>query len=179
MRAHDYGAMLPQRRIDLIVIHCSATANGQWLWPADVDEWHRERGFERAAAARKIYNPPLASFGYHWLILPNGGRASGRHPFEVGAHARAHRANHRSLGLCLVGTDRFTRAQWAALADQVQHLCDKFRVPRRFASESNGYTGVCGHRDLGSPKSCPGFSVADWLKSGLAVPDAHLLEATA
>lgn len=168
--------MLPPRRIDLIVIHCSATPNGRWVAPADVDAWHRERGFRRTAEARRNYNPDLAALGYHWLILPNGARPSGRHPFETGAHARDQRANHRGLGLCLIGTDRFSRPAWDALADQVQFLCDKFKVSRRFAHARNGYTGVCGHRDLGARKTCPGFSVADWLAGGLEPLADHILE---
>lgn len=180
------------RSIDLIVIHCSATPNGKWVWPADIDHWHRERGFRRQEEARRAYNPQLGSIGYHWLILPNGGRATGRHPLETGAHATAHHANWRSLGVCLIGSDRFTRSQWEALADQVGWLCERFKVPRRFANAANGYTGVCGHREL-SPdrdgdgavepreflKTCPGFAVADWLSSGLALPEAHLLDSPA
>lgn len=179
------------RRIDLLVLHCSATPDGRWVWPADVDRWHGDRGFRRQDEARRAYNPDFASLGYHWLILPNGGRPSGRHPLEVGAHARARGANHRSLGLCLIGTERYTAAAWDALADQVAFLCDKFKIPRRFAQASNGFTGVCGHRDL-SPdldgdgvvepheflKTCPGFPVADWLAGGLEPLAGHLLEAT-
>ncbi|MCB1908106.1 MAG: N-acetylmuramoyl-L-alanine amidase [Rhodocyclaceae bacterium] len=168
--------MLSARRIDLIVIHCSATPNGRWVAPADIDAWHRERGFHRADEARRSYNPDLTAIGYHWLILPNGGRPSGRHPFEIGAHARDRRANHRGLGLCLIGTDRFSRPAWEALADQVQFLCDKYRVPRRFAQQSNDWTGVCGHRDLGAPKACPGFPVAEWLAGGLEPLAGHILE---
>ena len=36
MRAND---------IDAIVIHCSATREGQDVRAADIDKWHKERGF--------------------------------------------------------------------------------------------------------------------------------------
>lgn len=178
------------RRIDLLVIHCSATPDGRWVWPADIDHGHRQRGFRRQEEARREWNPEFTSIGYHWLILLSGGRATGRHWTEVGAHATQQHANSRSLGLCLIGTECFTAEQWAALADQVKFLCDEHRIPRRFANARNGFTGVCGHRDL-SPdidgdgvvepheflKTCPGFSVGDWLAGGMRPLAGHVLEA--
>lgn len=168
--------MPSQRPIDLIVIHCSASPNGHWHTAADIDAWHRERGFRRAREAVEQFNKHLPAIGYHWLIYTNGVRAPGRHYGEVGAHAREHRANFRSLGVCVIGTDRFASVQWIKLAEHVRFLSTQFGVPLRHAEQANGYTGVCGHRDLGAPKACPGFSVADWLAGGLVAPAAHLLE---
>lgn len=177
------------RRIDLLVIHCSATPNGRWTSTLDIDHWHRQRGFQRKAAARSQYSPALTSIGYHWVIYPNGARATGRHPDEAGAHARG--VNERSLGVCLIGTDRYSEAQWEAVADQVRFLALKFDIPLRFADTARFgevARGICGHRDL-SPdlnrngvvepaewlKTCPGFSVRDWLASGMQAPAGHVL----
>lgn len=177
------------RQINLIVIHCSATPNGRWTRVADIDHWHRQRGFARQPAARQRYNPDLAAIGYHWVIGLNGARFSGRHLDEVGAHAA--QWNTHSIGICLIGTDRYTPDQWAALADQVAHLAKLYNVPLQFAdipAQGRGARGICGHRDL-SPdgngngivepfewlKTCPGFSVRDWLAGGMAPMDGHLL----
>jgi N-acetylmuramoyl-L-alanine amidase len=85
--------------------------------------------------------------------------------------------NQRSIGICLVGTDRFTPAQWTALKQLVATL--KAQFPG---------CDVLGHRDL-SPdlnhdgkiepsefvKTCPGFDVKKWMAYG--EPEAeHVLQ---
>lgn len=164
----------PRRPLDTIVIHCAAVPNGRWTSTLDIDHWHQQAGFRRGAAFAS-HNPELRHIGYHWVIYTNGARATGRHPMEAGAHARGF--NARSLGLCLIGTDRFTPDQWAALADQVQHLCRVYHIPLQLATAANGWRGVCGHRDTGANKLCPGFAVADWLAGGLEPLPGHVLEA--
>nr|WP_329601534.1 N-acetylmuramoyl-L-alanine amidase [Pasteurella multocida] len=57
---------------------------------------------------------------------------SGRKIGEIGAHCRGQ--NRNSIGICLVGTDRFTVAQWQALANLVRDLsrntqCHTARAP--------------------------------------------------
>lgn len=177
------------RNIDLIVIHCAATPNGRWTSTVDIDQWHKQRGFRRGAVGLKLQNPDLKHIGYHYVLYTNGAVATGRHAAEIGAHATQHRANHVGLGVCLVGTDKFTLPQWYALRDQVAHLCAEYHVPRQFARPGNGFKGVCGHRDL-SPdldadgtiepqewlKTCPGFSVADWLRGGMVPMEGHIVE---
>lgn len=176
------------RTIDRIVIHCAATRNGDSLFrtspggpglvaPVNVlDRMHHQGGFRRSDAWRKRQNPGLTSIGYHFVIYTNGATASGRHLEEVGAHVKGHNAN--SIGICMIGADQFTRAQWKALAAQVLALLKIYPHAR-----------VCGHRDL-SPdlngdgtieprewiKTCPGFDVKTWMDSGLAPMPGHILE---
>jgi len=145
------------RKIDRIVIHCSAAPNGRRDSIEDVDRWHKDRGFLRKAAARAKHRPMLSSVGYHAFIDCEGRIAMGRHVDEVGAHAQGH--NARSLGVCLAGTDAFTAEQWASLKLLHQTLKDMW---------PNATT--CGHRDLpGVTKDCPGFDVGAWLR-GEEVP---------
>lgn len=165
---------MSSRPIDTLVIHCSASPNGRWQTVADIDQWHGERGFKRNAAAAEGWNPTLRHLGYHWVIYTNGGLASGRHADEVGAHARG--LNARSLGLCLVGTDQFSVAQWIQLRSQVDHLATRHRIRLQPATEANGWRGVCGHRDTGANKRCPGFDVAQWLAAGMEPQPANILE---
>lgn len=167
------------RPIKLIVIHCSASPNGDSLFRASVgapgfqtpvsaiDRWHATRGFKRTAQARARQNPELAAIGYHYVIYTNGGIVTGRAPDEIGAHVAG--CNRESLGVCLIGTDRFSASQWAALAGLVTRL-----------QSQNPGARVVGHRDL-SPdqdkdgvvepfewlKTCPGFDVAKWLEGGM------------
>lgn len=152
------------RPVDLIVIHCSATPNGRWTSTLDIDHWHAQRGFARAPGFRARQNPDLAAIGYHFVLYTNGAIASGRHPDEAGAHAQGH--NARSIGVCLVGNDRYTLPQWQALASLCAAMVLRWPTAR-----------IVGHRDLpGVKKACPGFDVAEWRASGMAVPADHLLE---
>lgn len=155
------------RAIDLIVLHCSATPNGRHFSTADIDRWHLERGFLRRPEWIARQNAQLRGIGYHFVVYANGAIATGRHLAEVGAHAAGHNAH--SVGVCLVGTDRFGLAQWAAAAALVARLTEEFPQAH-----------VLGHRDLPNVKKlCPGFEVAAWRAAGMVPPAGHVLEAAA
>ena len=62
------------RKIDLIVIHCSATRVDRTLTAFDLETLHRRRGFNGA--------------GYHFYIRKNGDIKSTRPIEKVGAHAK-------------------------------------------------------------------------------------------
>lgn len=176
------------RAIQLLVIHCTASANGDSLYRTEagqsippiqiIDRWHRERGFLRKPEARARLNPDLTSVGYHWLIHGNGDRATGRAADEIGAHAAGY--NQNSIGIALVGTDAYTPAQWATLAEVVQILAAQYRIPLRPVDTRSpaGLVGVCGHNEIPDvKKACPGFSVRDWINRGLAPLARHVQRA--
>lgn len=162
------------RKVNLVVIHCSASPNGVDVPAAELDRWHQRRGFERLEGWRKSLNYPLKALGYHYVVSVVGAVQSGRHHGEIGAHAQGH--NQRSIGVCVVGLDKFTELQWLALRDLVQQLEAQYPGAK-----------VCGHRDL-SPdkdgdgvvekgewlKECPGFDVAAWLARGMKPDEAHV-----
>lgn len=149
------------RDINLIVIHCSAAPNGSKQTIEDIDKIHRDRGW------RKV--------GYHYVITVDGQIHEGRLIEEVGAHVYGH--NKDSVGVCCVGTDRFSLIQWEALRGLIEGL--KIQFPG---------ASILGHRDL-SPdidgdgviekwewlKICPGFDVHDWLKRGMKPDPNHIL----
>lgn len=151
------------RTITGIVVHCSASANGDARVTRDViDGWHREKGW------RKI--------GYHYVIETDGFVKAGRDLEEVGAHVEG--SNARTVGICMVGTDRFSAEQWNSAAALVRELREKYRDAT-----------VMGHRDY-SPdrdgdgvvepweflKICPGFSVSDWIERGMGPMQEHLFQ---
>lgn len=172
---------MPARILHQIVIHCSASANGVPLGRSGrtaaqvIDVWHgqaqkdrsgkviREHMFLRSAAWRIRFNPHLWHIGYHVVIDVDGSIHTGRHIDEQGAHVAGH--NVDSIGICMVGTDRYTLAQWSSLRGEVT----------RQLQGHHSIEHVCGHRDL-SPdqngdgkvesfewlKTCPGFNAADW-----------------
>lgn len=163
------------RDIDTLVIHCSATPDGETLFrggrtPVEIiDGWHRERGFRRGKLASARSNPTLGHIGYHYVIYRNGAIATGRGEDEVGAHARGY--NDSSLALCLIGTDRYTLAQWRSLKAWVEAQTQpQGRMAARYP-----HARVVGHRDLpGVAKACPGFDVATWRRGDMAPLVGHL-----
>lgn len=126
------------RKIKRIVIHCAATPNGVDFHARDIDLWHKQKGW--------------SSIGYHYVIPLSGKIEEGRPEDKIGAHARGY--NSQSLGICLIGTSKFTRKQWMALRSLVLSLSEKYEVLKG---------NIVGHRDLPNvAKSCPGFSVTAW-----------------
>lgn len=176
------------RPVSLIVIHCSATPNGRRTTVDDIDRWHRERGFSRQTQWRERQNPQLLAIGYHYIIYASGTVATGRHLDEVGAHAQGY--NQRSTGICLVGTDRFSPAQWDSLAHLLTAEVARVTGRNGPADRNNPLTrsacaawgsgrgiAIHGHRDLpGVRKACPGFDVQAFLSGGMAPLPDHLLE---
>lgn len=163
------------RQVTHIVVHCSASQNGQHVTPAAIDSWHADRGFMRQPAARKALNPELSSIGYHYVIDVKGITHSGRGLEEIGAHVQG--SNAKSIGVCMVGTDKFTPGQWNALSVVIRTL-------RALYPDAV----VCGHRDF-SPdkdgdgvvepwewiKTCPGFDVAGWVERGYQPAEENVL----
>jgi N-acetylmuramoyl-L-alanine amidase len=164
--------------ISRIIIHCAATINGRQLstthkTAADIiDEWHKGAGFQRGAGAVSAFNPHLHYIGYQYVIDTDGTVETGRAIGETGAHTRGY--NKNSIGICLVGTDKFTPAQWQRLAELVSELRKTYSAAK-----------IVGHRDC-SPdrngdgvitpdewvKICPGFNVFLWLKNGMTPPES-------
>lgn len=162
-------------RITDLVIHCAATPNGRPYSIQQIDSDHRARGFRRDAQAIKDDARGLTSIGYHRVIQPDGTVEQGREFREWGAHAprpsaaeeKALKAwglrpdlylgNPRSIGVCLIGTDKFTLAQWSALADEVTRLRARFPMIGRLWS----------HNHLTTAKRCPCFDVRDWEQGGM------------
>ena len=61
------------RTITLIVIHCSAVRPDQTSSAAQIDSWHRQRGWK-------------LGIGYHYVVRRNGEIEPGRPEWMVGAH---------------------------------------------------------------------------------------------
>jgi hypothetical protein len=173
-----------RRPIKLIVVHCSASPNGRWNTAADIDEWHRERGFKRSGPLAATWNPKLTSIGYHFVIGTNGAIWTGRNPEEVGAHVEGR--NQNSIGICMVGTDSFSAEAWDALKRVLTAMpytlwdekCGTLAMA--LASFERRGVALCGHRDIpGVTKSCPGFEVQDWIDGGGVALADHTLSADA
>ena len=144
-----YNANTKDRsKTDYIAIHCSATSEKQNFGAADIDKWHRSKGW--------------ACIGYHYVIKRDGTIEEGRKESQIGAHVADW--NAVSLGICMIGgvdaddmtkaEDNFTTAQYASLITLLKKL--KVKYPK---------AKVQGHRDFPNVhKACPCFDVAEFLK---------------
>ena len=125
------------RTITLIVIHCSAVKPDQTSSAAQIDTWHRQRGFK-------------LGIGYHYVVRRNGQIEPGRPEYMVGAHCQNH--NSHSIGVCYEGgldargqpADTRTEEQKVALRRLLKDL--RGRYPRAL---------IVGHHDLNPHKACP------------------------
>ncbi len=128
------------RTITEIIIHCSAVKLERQSSAADIDLWHRQKGW--------------SMIGYHFVVRRNGDIEEGRAVEKVGAHCRFH--NNHSIGICYEGgldkdakpADTRTMEQKTALRKLVVSL--KQSYPKAI---------VLGHHDFNPLKACPCFNV--------------------
>ena len=126
------------RRIDLIVIHCSATRCNRPFPVTALIRCHADRfGFT----------------GYHYYITRDGTVYQTRHLQLVGAHAKGY--NQHSIGVCYEGgldehgkpADTRTQTQKKALLTLLRQL-----------KADHPQATILGHRDLPNvAKACPCF----------------------
>lgn len=134
------------RKINEIIVHCTATPEGKNFKAADIDRWYKQRGWDE--------------IGYHHVVDLDGTVEPGRPESKQGAHCLGHNAN--SIGVVYVGglasdgktpKDTRTPQQKAALVKLLTEL--KQRYP--------GAT-IHGHRDFAA-KACPSFDATTEYKN--------------
>lgn len=75
------------RNVNEIIVHCSATREGQQVTVDTIRDWHLAKGWN--------------DIGYHFYIDLDGTINKGRNIDKVGAHCKGH--NRNSIGLCYCG----------------------------------------------------------------------------
>lgn len=75
------------REINKIILHCSATKEGQYYDKTHIKQWHLQRGF--------------TDIGYHYIILLDGSIQDARDIRTIGAHCKGQ--NAKSIGICYIG----------------------------------------------------------------------------
>lgn len=139
--------------IDAIVVHCSATREGQDIKASDIDKWHKDRGFK--------------CIGYHFVIDLDGTIEKGRPLTMNGAHCNTSGLsgkvyNSHSIGICYIGgldrkgkpKDTRTRKQKRALHNLIYSLVMEYPIKE-----------IIGHRDASPDKNGDGkITQSDWVK---------------
>lgn len=96
-----------------IVVHCSDTPDNRKVTAEDIADMHLDRGWE--------------DIGYHFVLERDGGVCEGREIDLRGAHVRG--ANHKSVGVCLVGRSKFTWMQLSSLKTLIEALLEEYKLP--------------------------------------------------
>lgn len=149
--------------IKRIVVHCTATREGQDVNAATIKGWHLKQGW--------------SDIGYHYVVRLDGRVEKGRPDTAVGSHVKGF--NTGSIAIVYVGgLDKDGKPKDTRTPAQKKGL--KEIISRMSALHNN--PPVMGHRDL-SPdkdkdgvvekhewlKECPCFDVRDWIKQGMPI----------
>ena len=132
------------RKLDRIILHCTATPEGRHVDVDTIRVWHKARGW--------------SDVGYHFVIYIDGSVHAGRAVEKTGAHVSGHNAT--TIGVVYVGgtdaagkaKDTMNAAQETAFVNLVKHLRDQF-----------GPLTLHGHNEYAA-KACPSFKVKDKFK---------------
>jgi N-acetylmuramoyl-L-alanine amidase len=135
-----------KRRIDYIVVHCTATPEGREMTVEQIRAEHKKQGW--------------SDIGYHYVVTLDGKVHAGRDVDIAGSHVAGYNAN--SIGVVYVGglennpkktyaqlkaKDTRTDAQKASLLSLLMDLRKLYT-----------YAKIQGHRDFpGVKKDCPSF----------------------
>lgn len=133
-----FNNLTAMRTINKIIVHCSATPAGRHVTVADIDLWHRQRGFD--------------GIGYHYVVYLDGTVREGRPLERVGAHCRGYNAT--SIGVCYIGgvnadlhpLDTRTPRQKTALRELLTRLKTLYPAAK-----------IHSHSDF-ARKACPSFN---------------------
>ena len=134
------------RKINEIILHCSATPENKNFTVEDITKWHNAKRWDGC--------------GYHYVIHLDGTIHNGRPVQKVGAHCLGHNTN--SIGICYIGgvdkngkpKDTRTEAQKKALIILVHELLTKYNLKL--------YQVHC-HYEFAA-KACPSFKLEDFRK---------------
>ena len=137
------------RHIDKLVIHCSDSPYGDATL---LRKWHTDpppagRGWDDVGYHAAILNG-LRYNSRDYVAADDGLIEKGRDVCVPGAHVAGQNAS--SLGVCLIGVDKFTSSQMGSLRQLIHVWRQLYGIP---------WEGIVGHYELDSRKTCPNFDV--------------------
>ena len=131
------------RKIDKIIIHCTATPEQRHHDVKDITRWHKQRGFN--------------TIGYNFLIHLDGTIETGRDIKRIPAHCSGQ--NRNSIGICYVGgmTKDMKKAKDTRTPEQKDSL---IVLMHHLIYTYNHNMTVHGHNEFAN-KACPSFNVKE------------------
>ena len=133
------------RDIKKIIIHCSATKEGQDISVENIRYWHvEENGW--------------SDIGYHFIVDINGFLHEGRDIDIQGAHTKGE--NKDSVGICYIGGLSEDMA-WKDTRNKRQK--DTLEIIIKYIKNLYSEAKVYGHNDF-SEKDCPCFNAKEEYK---------------
>ncbi len=128
------------RKINEIILHCSATEKGEEFDVSDIRRWHVHRGW--------------SDVGYHYIILLDGAVQVGRPLERQGAHVKGR--NRNSIGICYIGGLKDGKP-----FDTMNESQEKsFRILYDKLKDIFPEATLHGHNEFAN-KACPSFKVKD------------------
>ncbi len=131
------------RKINKIIVHCTATQEGRDIGVEWCRKVHLRKGWR--------------DVGYHFVIRLDGEVEEGR-PIEMsGAHTKGH--NWDSIGVCYAGgveAERGDNGKWIAKDTRTEEQKDSLVDLLCQLKDSYPKAIIYGHRDFSS-KACPSF----------------------
>ena len=133
------------RTVNKIVIHCTATREGQNVSVGTIKKWHLNRGF--------------SDIGYHYVIGIDGKINSGRPVSKAGAHVK--NGNSTSIGLAYTGgLDINGKAKDTRTDAQKTSLVKILKVLKNIYPKAS----IHGHRDYSPDKDGDGVEEHEFMK---------------
>ena len=135
------------RKINKLIVHCTATPEFKDFDVEDVRDWH-------------IKGNGWSDIGYHYLIKLDGTVQEGRPINKIGAHVRGH--NRDSIGIAYVGGMDKNMDEWIdTRTDQQKDSLFNLLMDLKFGFPD---AIVYGHNDFTDKKVCPCFNAKEEYK---------------
>ena len=127
------------RPVNKIILHCSATREGQHVSTDTIRGWHKARGW--------------SDIGYHYIVHLDGSIERGRAVKRVGAHVKGQ--NTGSIGVCYIGgVEADGRTPKDTRTPEQKKSLDGLLWGLMFQHTAT----LHGHNEF-SAKACPSFDV--------------------
>lgn len=135
------------RKINKLIVHCSATPEYKNFDVNDIREWH-------------VKGNGWSDCGYHYVIKLDGTLQEGRPVEKIGAHCAGH--NRDSIGVCYIGGMDKNMKEWkdTRTPEQTETLHDLLSDLK----QTHPSAIVYGHKDFTDKKKCPSYDAKEEYK---------------
>ena len=132
------------RKVEKIILHCSATREGQHIDVDTIRDWHvNGRGW--------------SDIGYHYVVYLDGSVHEGRPVERSGAHTKG--LNSTSIGVCYIGGVEAHRTNGKYKAKDTRTPEQKKTLDALLWGLMKQYSATLhGHNEFAA-KACPSFDV--------------------